>query len=192
MRYTFAVCYSALQFVAVKSCLDEMIHVYVYIFTHIYIYAIHVYSVLQSVAVCRGQELFKWNDTRLYVYIYLYTYMQIYAIHVYSVFVAVKSCWMKLYTFFPDHFGKYEVSTVGFVLAPTNLMKRTKFTTFSIEALLEGFNCVAVCCSVLQSFAVCWRVLQCVAVCCSVLQCVAVWCSQRNNWGAPRGLQWKS
>ena len=59
MRYTFAVCYSALQFVAVKSCLDEMIHVYVYIFTHIYIYAIHVYSVLQSVAVCRGQELFK-------------------------------------------------------------------------------------------------------------------------------------
>jgi len=41
---------------------------------------------------------------------------------------------------------------------------------------------VAVCCSVLQSVAVCpsrpWTLnWQCVAVCCSVLQCVAVCCS---------------
>jgi len=42
-------------------------------------------------------------------------------------------------------------------------------------------QCVAVCCSVLQSVlqcvTVCCSVLQCVAVCCSVLQCVAVCCS---------------
>jgi len=37
-------------------------------------------------------------------------------------------------------------------------------------------QCVAVCCSVLQSFAVCCSVLQDVAVCRSVLQCVAVYC----------------
>jgi len=41
-------------------------------------------------------------------------------------------------------------------------------------------ECVAVCCSVLQSVvvcAVCCSVLQCAAMCCSVLQCVAVCCS---------------
>jgi len=37
-------------------------------------------------------------------------------------------------------------------------------------------QCVAECCSVLQSVAVCCRVLQCVAECCSVLQRVAVCC----------------
>jgi len=38
-------------------------------------------------------------------------------------------------------------------------------------------DCVAVCCSVLQSVAMCCSVLQCVAVCCSALQCVATYCS---------------
>jgi len=38
-------------------------------------------------------------------------------------------------------------------------------------------QCVVVCCSVLQCVAVCCSVLQCVAVCHSVLQCVAVCCS---------------
>jgi len=44
----------------------------------------------------------------------------------------------------------------------------------------DFWECVAVCCSVLQCVAVCCSVcsvLQCVAVCCSVLQCVAVCCS---------------
>jgi len=46
------------------------------------------------------------------------------------------------------------------------------------------FQCVAVCCSVLQCVAVRFltnlrhcRVLQCVAVCCSLSQCVAMCCS---------------
>ena len=40
-------------------------------------------------------------------------------------------------------------------------------------------QCVAVCCSVVQSRAgrLSWNVLQCVGVCCSVMQCVAVCCS---------------
>ena len=48
----------------------------------------------------------------------------------------------------------------------------------SYNVLQRGleYNCVAVCCSVLQCVAVCCSVLQCVAVCCSVLQCVAVCC----------------
>jgi len=40
------------------------------------------------------------------------------------------------------------------------------------------FQCVAVCCSVLQCVAGVLQVCcKCVAVCCSVLQCVAVYCS---------------
>ena len=59
-------------------------------------------------------------------------------------------------------------------------------TNWELRGVLQ---CVAVCCSVLQSpksllfqirirkWGVCCSVLQCVAVCCSVLQCVAVCCS---------------
>ena len=35
-------------------------------------------------------------------------------------------------------------------------------------------QCVAACCSVLQSVAMCCTVLQCVAVCCRVMQCVSI------------------
>jgi len=41
----------------------------------------------------------------------------------------------------------------------------------------DVLQCVAVCCSVLQSHCRCHGSRQCVAVCCSVLQCVAVCCS---------------
>jgi len=46
-----------------------------------------------------------------------------------------------------------------------------------------SFQCVAVCCSVLQYVAVCCSVLQCVAVCCSVLQRVRTHSGKRADHG---------
>jgi len=47
----------------------------------------------------------------------------------------------------------------------------------SQETSCRVLQCVAVCCSVLQSVAVCCSVLQCAAVCCSVLQSVVLCCN---------------
>jgi len=44
------------------------------------------------------------------------------------------------------------------------------------------WQCVAMCCSVLQCVAVRYNVLQCVATCCSALQCVAVHNGVLNTW----------
>jgi len=44
------------------------------------------------------------------------------------------------------------------------------------ERGLGVWQCVAVCCRLLQSVAACCSLLQSVAVCCSVLQSVAVCC----------------
>ena len=73
--------------------------------------------------------------------------------------------------------------TAGFEL----LRVRVDVTQLMLQIADKGvLQCVAVCCSVLQTkiaacrwchWLVCCSVLQCVAVCCSVLRCVAVWCS---------------
>jgi len=68
--------------------------------------------------------------------------------------------------------------SIGFIIQIyKKLIKSKRFDSLTSRALYEFKQCVAVCCSVLQSVAVCCRVLQCVAVCCSVLQCVAVCCN---------------
>ena len=46
-----------------------------------------------------------------------------------------------------------------------------------IKAEVFGWQCVAVCCRVLQCVAVCCNTLQCVLMCCKVWQCVAMCCS---------------
>jgi len=47
-----------------------------------------------------------------------------------------------------------------------------------VECVAVGWECVAVCRSVLQCAAVSCSVLPCVAVCCSVLQSVAACCRE--------------
>ena len=65
---------------------------------------------------------------------------------------------------------------------PISENKATKQTHFAMSQTL-GWQCAAMCHSVLQCVAVCCSVLQCrvsgtrMALYCSVLQCVAVCCS---------------
>jgi len=55
----------------------------------------------------------------------------------------------------------------------------TQVDTRSVPQCCSAWQCVAVCCSVLDrahSITSSHRVCECIAVCCSVLQCVAVCC----------------
>jgi len=139
MRYTFTVCYRALQFVTVKSCLSEMIHAYMftYMYTHIY------KSMRYTFTVCLSQSrVVGWNDTffswSLWKVRSEYSWIRFSSNETYEA--------NKVYYFF--NWG----APRGFQLCCSVLQ--------CVAELCSVLTCVAVCCSVLQCVAVCCSVMQ--------------------------------